>query len=215
MRAIETLLQDSCLARRRASAALILSLLALSGCGPTGAYTWVDKLPAAELTSASAGAYVIDAGDLLSIRVYNQEAMSTRARVRPDGKISMPLIGDIEVRGRRPTDVAKDLEERMKTVIVAPAVTVTAEETQPLRISVLGEVNRPGAYVLEAGSGVLQALALGGGLTEFADDDRLFVLRSASGGATQRIRFTYEDLTQASGKGAAFSLRSGDVVFVE
>jgi polysaccharide export outer membrane protein len=76
-------------------------------------------------------------------------------------------------------------------------------------------VNRPGSYVAEPGSGVLQALALGGGLTEFAHEDRLFVLRRAVGGSPSRIRFTYEGLTQGAGKGAAFSLRSGDVVVAE
>lgn len=201
--------------RRADSVALLLFCLALSGCGPAGAYTWVDNLPASEFSATSAGGYVIETGDLLNIRVYNQDAMSTRARVRSDGKISIPLIGDVDVRGRKPTVVAKDLEDRMKSLIVTPAVIVAVEEVQPLRVSVIGEVSRPGAYVLEAGAGVLQALAMSGGLSEFADADRIFVLRTAPGGALWRVRFTYADLTQGIGKGATFSLRSGDVVVAE
>lgn len=198
----------------RAARSLLL-FIALSGCGPSGVYTWVDALSAADLATPNASKYVIEIGDLLNVRVYNQDAMSTRARVRPDGKISVPLLGDVDVKGRRPDETAKDLETRMKTLIVAPSIIVTVEEVQPLRVSVMGEVNRPGAYVVDAGSGVLHALALGGGLTEFAHNDRIFVLRAAPGGSPSRIRFTYEDLTQGAGKGAAFSLRSGDVVVAE
>lgn len=196
-------------------AALLLLLGAgLSACGPAGEYVWVDKLPAAELSSPQPD-YTIKPGDLLNIRVYGQEAMSTRARVRPDGKVFIPLVGDVVVSGRRPAELARDLEGRMKSFIVAPSVAVTAEEMQPVRVAVVGEVARPGSVDLEAGDGILRALAVSGGLTEFADEDCIFVLRAAPNQSPQRIRFSYESLTRGVGKGTAFSLRTGDVVVVE
>ncbi len=195
-------------------ASLLLGL-GLPACGSAGEYVWVDKLPAAQLSGTDAADYVIKPGDLLNIRVYNQEPMSTRARVRPDGKIFIPLVGDVSVLGRRPAELAKDLEGRMKSFIVAPSVAVTAEETQPVRVAVVGEVARPGSVDLEAGDGVLRALAISGGLTEFADEECIFVLREAPNQSPQRIRFTYENLTRGVGKGTAFSLRTGDVVVVE
>ncbi|HLM76519.1 MAG TPA: polysaccharide biosynthesis/export family protein [Polyangiaceae bacterium] len=204
---------------RARSTAFLIALLALTAglpaCGPKGDYVWVDSLPPAQLSGPNPAEYSIEPGDMLNVRVYNQEAMSTRARVRPDGKIFIPLVGDVDVKGRRPADLAKDLEARMKSFIVAPSVAVTAEEVQPVRVSVIGEVTRPGSLDIQPGSGVLRALAMSGGLTEFADEDSIFVLRMAPNRSLQRIRFTYGDLTRGGGQGPAFTLRSGDVVVVE
>jgi polysaccharide export outer membrane protein len=172
---------------------------------------WVDDVPASEF-GGKPEAYVINVGDLLNVRVYNQDAMSTRARVRPDGKIAVPLLGDIEARGRKPAELAKALEARLKEFVVAPAVIVTVEEAQPMLVSVIGEVARPGILTLEPTSGVLQALAGAGGVTDYANRDRIFVFRRSP---QLRIRFTYESLTRGEGKGAAFLLQQGDVVVVE
>ena len=218
MKALEPHLGRARFAARSGAVLIAASLLLSAGlpaCGPKGDYVWVDKLPASQLSGPNPAEYAIEPGDMLNVRVYNQEAMSTRARVRPDGKIFIPLVGDVTVAGRRPAELARELESRMKSFIVAPSVTVTAEEVQPVRVSVIGEVTRPGALDLESGAGVLRALAMSGGLTEFADEDSIFVLRMAPNRSLQRIRFTYGDLTRGGGQGPAFTLRSGDVVVVE
>lgn len=205
--------------RARSAAWWIAPFIALStglpACASAGEYVWVDTIPPAQLTGPDPGDYNIAPGDLLNIRVYNQEAMSTRARVRPDGKIFIPLVGDVDVKGRRPAELAKELEARMKSYIVAPSVAVTAEEVEPVHVSVIGEVARPGALEIQPGTGVLHALAMSGGITEFADEDSIFVLRKGTKGPPQRIRFTYEDLSRGAGKAPAFTLRPGDVVVVE
>jgi polysaccharide export outer membrane protein len=221
MNALELLNSRARLSARHGTLAIAASLLfsvvsaGIAGCGPKGEYVWVDTLPAAQLSAPAPAEYVIEPGDMLFVRVYNQEAMSTRARVRPDGKIFIPLVGDVDVKGRRPAELAKDLESRMKSFIVAPSVAVTAEEVQPVRVSVVGEVTRPGALDIKTGTGVLEALAMSGGLTEFAEEDSIFVLRMTANRSLQRIRFSYADLTRGAGKGPAFALRSGDVVVVE
>lgn len=187
--------------------------LGLAACGSALDYTWIEDVPATELASVHRGDYVIATGDLLAVRVYNQEALSSRGRVRPDGKISVPLAGEVVARGRRPADLARDVEALLKPFMVAPAVVVSVEEIQPMQISVLGEVARPGVFALEPGAGILAALASAGGTTEFADRDRVFVLRKRAEGPPLKIRFTYARLTGSGG--AAFVLADGDVVMVE
>lgn len=192
---------------RAAAYALFLSLAAIAGCG-AGKYVWIDELP----QQKGAEEYVIAAGDTLSVRVFNQESMSTRARVRSDGKIAIPMLGDVDARGKTPNALSKELAGRFKEYVVTPVVTITVEATQTTSVSVLGEVSRPGIFQLEGSTGVLSALAAAGGLTEYASRDSIFVVRPAS---SQRIRFTFSSLSQADGPAAHFNLRAGDVVVVE
>jgi polysaccharide export outer membrane protein len=193
----------------RASRPLLLALAlgALAGCGG-GPYVWVQELP----PPPAADDYLIASGDVISVRVFNQENMSTRARVRADGKIAVPFIGEIEVRGKAPAALSADLETRFKHYVVSAPVTVTVEETAPSSVSVIGEVAHPGAYTIDSQAGVLQALAVAGGFTEYASRGSIYLLRRSP---SQRIRFTYAALTQGEERAAAFRLRAGDVVVVE
>jgi polysaccharide export outer membrane protein len=193
--------------------ALTLALACPLGCG--GAFVWVDDLPANKAGAALDDAYVIAPGDLLNIRVYNQDTISTRARVSPDGRISVPLVGELEARGARPAALAKLIEDKLKPFVVAPAVSITLDEIQPVRVAIVGEVAHPGMFTLTGNTSLLQALATAGGLTEYADRDRVFVLRARPGEALMRIRFSYKHLSRGLGRGAVFTLESGDTVVVE
>lgn len=184
------------------------ALAALSSCAHGGPYVWVQDLP----ESPVADEFILETGDLLSVRVFNQENMSTRARVRSDGKLALPFLGDVSVRGKTPVAVSRELEAQLKVYVVSPVVTVTVEESLPTSISVLGEVARPGLYTVDPSSGVLQALAVAGGFTDYASRDAIFVVRRAT---AQRVRFTYSSLAQGDGRAAAFRLRAGDVVVAE
>lgn len=195
-----------------------LALLVASGAAVAcrtvgGASVPVEQFPAPSPDSE----YRVAAGDVLAIRVWNQESMSNpRARVRDDGKISVPFLQDVEVVGTTPTELSQRLQTKLKTYVVNPVVTVTVEEMRPLRVSVLGEVTHPGQYELEHGAGVLAALAAGGGLTDYAHRDSIFVIRSAPDAkAPVRIRFRWAALAGAESRAAAFRLRAGDVVVVE
>lgn len=197
---------------RSACAAL---LIACAGCAPAvnGAFVWVDQLPESEMATPL-GPYVISPGDAISVQVWDQEKMSAHVRVRDDGQISLPFLNDVPAAGKTPVALARELEQRLRNLIVTPQVTVAVEERVPLRISVLGEVIEPGLHDLEPGAGVAQALAAAGGLKEFAHKDRVFVLRDSSV-PPQRIRMTYGALTSAQGRAATLRLRAGDVVVVE
>ena len=185
-----------------------LCLVATLGCSGGAPYVWARQLPPDPI----ADRYVIGAGDLLSVRVYNQENLSTHSRVRSDGMIAMPLVGDVQVRGKPPAVVSTELEARLKEFMVSPTVTVTVEETFPTSVTVLGQVVHPGIYTVDATSGVLQALAVAGGFNDFAGRGSIYLMRRAP---AQRIRFTFADLTDVQGPASTFRLRTGDVVVVE
>jgi len=193
----------------------VVALLCGVACGHSrGAYVWADKLPR---EPAPEPGYRIAPGDVLAVRVWNQEAMSTpRVRVRNDGVVTLPLLHDVPVAGLTPPDLARQLETKLKTYVVNPVVTVAVEEIRAVQVAILGEVGRPGQYDLDRDAGVLHALAAAGGLTHFADPDRIFVLRSGPGGTGgARVRFTYDALVRGSGPSATYRLRPGDVIVVE
>lgn len=189
-----------------------LTVLVLCGCyTPRGAFAEVEDAKVVDSVE-----YVIAPGDTLQVRVFQQEAMSARVRVRADGKVSLPLVNDLPAAGKTPTALATELQVRLKEFINTPVVTVSLEESRPLSVSVLGEVLRAGVVTLEPGAGVLQALAAAGGLTDFAHRDGLFVLRKVGGEpAPRRIRFHWDALTRGEGRGARFVLQPGDVVVAE
>jgi polysaccharide biosynthesis/export protein len=178
------------------------------GCAGGPPYLWANQLP----PDQTADRYVIGAGDLLSVRVYNQENLSTHTRVRSDGMIAMPLVGEVDVRGKAPAAVSSELEAKLKQFMLSPTVTVTVEETSPTSVTVLGQVVHPGIYTVDAASGVLQALAVAGGFNDYAGRGSIYLMRRSP---AERIRFTFNDLTRADGSAAMFRLRTGDVVVVE
>jgi polysaccharide export outer membrane protein len=190
---------------------LALALLATACAGTVGDYVWVDAYPSPPRRDDSE--YVLAPGDQISVRVYNQEAMSGRARVRADGRISLPLVNDVQAAGLTPSALSASIQKRLKDFIVNPTVTVSLEESRPFDVFVVGEVARPGRYALDPNATVLQAIAAAGGLTQYATRDRVFVVREDPGPV--RIRFRYDSLTRIEGKAASFRLRNGDTVVAE
>ena len=202
--------------RRAALAAALLATTLAAGCRtPGGKFTWAEALPPEKIDDAT---YRVAPGDVIGIRVWGQDAMSApRLRVRDDGRVTMPFLQDVDAAGFAPAELAKTLEAKFRTYVKEPIVTVTVEEARPVRISVLGEVARPGAYELERGSTLLHALAAAGGRTPYAADDKIFVLRQdgANKAETLRIRFRWTDLAAGRRPGAGFRMRHADVVVVE
>jgi polysaccharide biosynthesis/export protein len=192
---------------------LAVSTVFLAGCaGTRGPFVWVDQYPA---PAPEVGEYQIQSGDMVSIRVWDHEGLSVRARVRTDGKVSVPLMDDLEVAGKTTADIARLVETQLKqrNLVLQPSVNVILEETKPLSVAVLGEVARAGMYTLDNGAGVAEALASAGGLSEFANRDQIFVIRRNP--SPVRIRFTYGALAEARGQAATFRLKPGDVVVAQ
>ena len=125
-----------------------LVMMCLTACASTGPYVWVDDLP----QTAADGGYVIQPGDTVNVHVWNQEKMSGKGLVRSDGRISLPFLKDIEVAGRTPMRVAWELEAKLKEYVQNPLVHVSIEEQRSMSVSVMGEVQKPGAYPIDSGS---------------------------------------------------------------
>jgi len=177
----------------------------LAGAVPVEQY----QAPAASTNSE----YVITAGDMLSVQVWDQQQMSGRLRVRSDGRISLPFLNDVQAEGKTPTKLAAELEAGLKSVVLNPRVTVSVEDSRPQTVSVMGEVARPGPQPFERDAGVAQVLAAAGGLSNFAKKDRIFVVRSRP--KPVRIHFTYDALTRNVGVASTFRVQPGDVIIVE
>lgn len=155
--------------------------------------------------------YRVAAGDKLRIEVYKDPQLSQSVQVRPDGKITMPLVGDIEATGRTPIEVRDAIAKSLKEYVTNPTVTVIVVEATVATAYVMGEVNHPGAVTLQTPLTIMQALALAGGLKDFADAKNIRVLRKASSGV-ETISFNYKDALKSSR--APIYLRAGDTVVV-
>lgn len=195
----------------RWSRTVVLSAVwSVTGCAATSPYVWVDDLPPAALAPE---AYRIQPQDTISVQVWNQSKLSGDVRVRPDGQVTLPLLGDVAVGNLTPAGAAQQIEHRLEGLVVDPKVTVSVKEGQPASFSVVGEIKSSGSYPLHPGMGLLQAIATAGGLTEFSNSNKIYVIRKDTG--LRRIRFTYKKLSQAEGRGVLFQLRDGDIVVVE
>lgn len=183
----------------------------LAGCASgAGKYVWSN----AYKDDPPSPVYLVNAGDLLSIMVWDNDKISTKQRVRDDGRISIPLLGDVPVVGQAPEQIARELERSLKdsNLVLNPRVTVIVEEEQAF-IYVIGAVKTAGKYPLPPGSGVAEALALAGGLTDFAHRNGIYVIRRTPTSAV--IRFTFQSITAEGDPAALFRLQPGDVVKVE
>lgn len=192
--------------------AMLVGLLASSACH-SSPYVWVNQYVTEPVREGAGSPLTISAGDIVEVRVFGQEAMSTKGEVRADGTLAMPLLGSVAMAGRRPEEVASSVKQRLLPYINAPEVTVVIQEAR-VQVSVVGEVRGVGVVELKPPATVLQALARAGGLTEFADRSGIYVLRTTRGVIT-RIRFRYSSLTEANPVASGFRLQTGDVIVVE
>jgi polysaccharide biosynthesis/export protein len=156
--------------------------------------------------------YRLGPGDKLRIEVYKDPQLSQSVQVRPDGKITLPLVGDIEATGRTPIELRDMLAKSLKEYITNPTVTVIVVEAVASQVFVMGEVSHPGSMQLHGPTTILQAIAMAGGFKEFANTKDVRVLRPNSNGSMQQLRFNYKDVLNGDAK--PFYLRSGDTVIV-
>jgi len=140
-----------------------------------------------------------------------KEDLSRTLPVRPDGFITLPMVGEVQAEGRTTVELEQDIARRLEKYIQSPRVTVMVREVNSARVFVTGEVQKPGAFPLRGNVTVLQAVAMAGGLTEFADRNGMMVIRANNGA---RIPVRYSDLVDPHGQGSDFPLQPGDTVVV-
>lgn len=182
--------------------AVAVAVLLLGGCAHK-AKTPIDN---------SEQPFHIGREDVLDIAVWRDPDLSRVVPVRPDGFISMPIIGDVKAAGMTPEQLAVDLKEKLKPYVQDPKITVIVREVNSSRVFVTGEVAHPGAYPLRGRVSVLQAVALAGGFTDFANSDGIVVIRQGEKGGQIPVRYS-ELISDTEGTVDVF-LRPGDTVVV-
>jgi len=155
--------------------------------------------------------YRIGPEDVLAIAVWNNEAMSRVVPVRPDGKISLPLLDDVQAAGLTPMQLREAIAKRLSEYVPSPSVSVIVTDVRSFKVAVIGEVTRPARYELKSRASVLDVLALAGGFNQFANRSRLVVLRT-EGDKQLRIPFNYNRVV--AGEEENVYLRPNDIILV-
>jgi polysaccharide export outer membrane protein len=165
-------------------------------------------------TSHSDDTFVIGDDDVLAINVWKDQDLSKQITVRTDGKISLPLIGDIQAAGRTPLQLESDIADRLKSYITDPQVTVIVQEIHSLKFNILGQVAKPGSYQLTAGTTIVDAIAIAGGFKDFAKKKGVYVLRPNASGGESHYDFNYQDFIKGKNTKLNIVLKSHDTVVV-
>ena len=165
-------------------------------------------------TGVRADAYVIGAEDVLTVYVWKEPEMSKSVPVRPDGMISLPLIGEIKAAGYTPVQLQGMLADSMKKVITDPQVTVVVEKIGSLSFNIVGEVNHPGYFPLTRRMTVLDAIAMASGFKDFAKTKKIYVLRTSANGTEQRLPFNYKEVIKGKNPQQNIELQPRDTIVV-
>jgi len=179
---------------------------------PTAAAKTVASAPASPV-AANDPDYKIGPQDVLTINVWKEPDVSREVPVRPDGKISLPLLNDVDAAGLTPMQLANSLTESLKKFMSSPQVTVIVKEINSRRVYVIGEVVRAGTFPLLPKMTVLQIVSSCGGFTQFANPKKIYVLRTRDGKQT-KIPFNYKDVVSGKNPEQNIELEPGDTVVV-
>jgi polysaccharide export outer membrane protein len=158
--------------------------------------------------------YVIGPSDVLAVNVWKDTELSRTVPVRPDGKISLPLIGELQVSGLTALKVQRMVADRLKEFISNPEVTVIVQDVKSRTYVVLGKVAKPGSFELGKPTTVLEAIAVAGGFLDFAKTSKIYIIRPASNGTSQTLHFDYKKVIKGRNPEENVELKSGDTVVV-
>lgn len=182
------------------------------------ALSWLLLAPlqAAEIGGVTVQAdYRVQPGDVLFVSVWDEEQLQRDVVVRPDGSFAFPLVGDVQAAGRSVDQIRADITRRLQKYIPEAAVTVSVKKIVGNKIFVLGQVKRPGEFVINANTDVMQALSMAGGVTPFADLDGIKILRrDRATGQQKAIPFNYKQILKGRHLEQNILLQSGDTVLV-
>jgi polysaccharide export outer membrane protein len=195
----------------------VITLGTLFGCSTVNAPDAPTSLPAAQAANELDNNYVIGPTDQLNIFVWRQPELSTQAIVRPDGRISVPLIDDLQAAGQTPTQLAGAITGRLKEYIQEPKVSVIVTNfVGPFdrQIRVVGEAAKPQAIAFRRNMTVLDVMIQVGGLTEFASGNRAVLVRSGANGARENFRLRLNDLLKEGNVAANAYVLPGDVIII-
>jgi polysaccharide biosynthesis/export protein len=158
--------------------------------------------------------YAIGPEDVLKIDVWHEPEVSSVVAVRPDGKISLPLVGDLTASGLTPSQLQASLTQKLQAFISNPTVAVTVQEVKSRKFNVLGEVQHPGSYALGQPVRVLDAIGMAGGFRDFAKVSKIYILRPTSGGGSSNLPFNYKQVVKGIHADQNIELEPGDTIVV-
>jgi polysaccharide export outer membrane protein len=207
----------------RLSLQLVLSLSVLTGLSsaqgnavaphdPPGSDA-TAPLPAGG-TKVHDDAYVIGNDDKLAISVWKEPDLTKSIPVRSDGKISLPLVGDIQATGRTPLQLEMDISNRLRSYITVPEVTVIVEQINSKKYNILGQVGRPGAYALTLTTTIMDAIAAAGGFKDFAKTKGVYILRQNPDGSQTRLDFNYKEFIKGKDLSKNVKIEPQDTIIV-
>jgi polysaccharide export outer membrane protein len=158
--------------------------------------------------------FVIGANDVLAVNVWKEPDISRSVPVRSDGKISLPLAGEVQAAGMTPLKLEQDIASKLKNYISEPEVTVIVQQINSQKFNILGMVSKPGSYSLTNSSTVLDAIALAGGFRDFAKQKSVYVLRQNSDGTQSRMPFNYKEVVKGKNSAQNVKLQPNDTIVV-
>jgi polysaccharide export outer membrane protein len=157
--------------------------------------------------------YVIGPDDVLAVIFWRDKEISSEVSVRPDGKISLPLLNDVQAAGLTPEQLRDQLMKAAATFIADPNATVVVRQINSRKVFITGNVNKPGAYSLTTPTNVLQLIATAGGLLEYADASKILIMRTENGRPVA-LRFNYKDVSKGKNPKQNIELKPGDIIVV-
>ena len=203
---------------RLAVALILLTLimaLGLWGQSDSGTTTQpTQTIDASSATKPHDDSFVIGNDDVLAVNVWKEPDVSRSIPVRSDGKISLPLVGEVQATGRTPRKLEQDIAARLKNYIAEPEVTVIVQQINSQKFNILGQVNRPGSYVINNSATVLDAIAVAGGFRDFAKQKSIYVLRQNADGSQTRMPFNYKEVVKGKNPAQNVKLQPRDTIVV-
>ena len=203
-----------------ASSLLVPGLLCAQGAQGSGAPAIEPSAQSANQKGTAPSAkphddsFVIGDDDVLAINVWKEPDVSRSVPVRSDGKISLPLVGEVQAAGSTPLKLEQDIAARLKNYIAEPEVTVIVQQVNSQKFNILGQVNRPGSYPITNNATVLDAIAVAGGFRDFAKQKAMYVLRQNPDGTQARIPFNYKEVVKGKNVAQNIKLEPRDTIVV-
>lgn len=193
---------------------ICIALMATAPCYPQQQNATVEHSAATNALQSNQASYIIGDDDLLGINVWNEPDFKLSIPVRSDGKISLPLIGEVRAAGRTPAQLEQTIATKLQAFIKQPQVTVMVMQMNSRKFNILGRVAKPGSYSLTASTTVLDAIAIAGGFQSFAKKKNIYVLRPNVSGKEARLRFNYDQVIHGRHLDQNIRLEPGDTVIV-
>ncbi len=190
------------------------ALLAAGGQKKQKSESAPEVAKSAEQQAKAADEYVIGTDDVLAINVWKEPELTRTVPVRPDGMITLPLVGDIKASGSTPRQLQETIKKQIASYVPNAEVTVSVQEVKSLKFNIVGQVNKPGSYPLIKPMTVLDGIAQAGGFKDFAKTKKIYVLRTDASGKQLKLPFNYNEVIKGGQMGQNVELESRDTIVV-